>query len=155
MSEISSSVRGYLLSVMYLHNWLIHVHASCSHVELSNTYTCIRWMTSQIGYLKLLITRSILSGPLDFEIKRVACIMTDFSFYLNLKRKYEPAHEIWYLSHRRPVESQASLRIRPVLPEPSLFASRWRVQPKIRYVAPLDGCTCTFEEWVYGGRKVP
>ena len=30
-------------------------------------------MTSQIGYLKLLITRSILSGPLDFEIKRVAC----------------------------------------------------------------------------------
>ena len=31
-------------------------------------------MTSQTGYLKLLITRSILSGPLDFEIKRVACI---------------------------------------------------------------------------------
>ena len=30
-------------------------------------------MTSQIGYLKLLIARSILSGPLDFEIKRVAC----------------------------------------------------------------------------------
>ena len=30
-------------------------------------------MMSQIGYLKLLITRSILSGPLDFEIKRVAC----------------------------------------------------------------------------------
>ena len=29
---------------------------------------------TQIGYLKLLITRSILSGPLDFEIKRVACI---------------------------------------------------------------------------------
>ena len=30
---------------------------------------------SQIGYLKLLITRSILSGSLDFEIKRVACIL--------------------------------------------------------------------------------
>ena len=29
---------------------------------------------SQIDYLKLLITRSILSGPLDFEIKRVTCI---------------------------------------------------------------------------------
>ena len=26
-------------------------------------------MTSQIGYLKLLITRSILSGPQDFEIE--------------------------------------------------------------------------------------
>ena len=31
-------------------------------------------MTSSTDYLKLLISRSILSGPLDFEIKRVACI---------------------------------------------------------------------------------
>ena len=30
-------------------------------------------MALQIGYLKLLITPSILSSPLDFEIKRVAC----------------------------------------------------------------------------------
>ena len=52
----------------------IHVHTSCSHNGLSNPYTFIRWMTSQIGYLKLLITRSILSGSLDFEIKGVACI---------------------------------------------------------------------------------
>ena len=37
-------------------------------------------MTSQIGYLKLLITRCILSGPLDFEIKRVACIFFFFSY---------------------------------------------------------------------------
>ena len=29
-----------------------------------------------------------------------------------------------------------------------------RVRPKIRQLAPLDGCTCAFEEWVYG-RKVP
>ena len=28
---------------------------------------------SHVGYLKLLVSRSILSGPLDFEIKRVAC----------------------------------------------------------------------------------
>ena len=45
-------------------------------------------------------------------------------------------------------------------PEPSLFAhikygSRRRVRPKIRHLAPLDGCACVFEEWVYGGRKVP
>ena len=56
---------------MYLHTWL--VHASCSHDGLNNPYTCIRWMTSEIGYLKLLITQSILSCPLEFEIKRVAC----------------------------------------------------------------------------------
>ena len=45
------------------------------------------------------------------------------------------------------------------MPETSLFAhikygSR-RVRPKIRHLALLDGCACTFEEWVYGGWKVP
>ena len=47
---------------------------------------------------------------------------------------------LWYLSHRRPSEAQASLRIRGVSPEPSLFAnmkygSRWRVRPKISHLA--------------------
>ena len=31
---------------------------------------------------------------------------------------------LWYLSHRRPAKAQASLRIRAVSPEPSLFAHR-------------------------------
>ena len=67
---------------------------------------------------------------------------------------------LWYLSHRRPAKAQASLRVHAVLLEPSLFAhmnygSRRRVRPKIRRIAPLDGCACGFEEWVYGGRKVP
>ena len=44
---------------------------------------------------------------------------------------------IWYLSHGRPAKAQASLRIRAVSPEPSLFAhmkygSRRRFRPKIR-----------------------
>ena len=48
--------------------------------------------------------------------------------------------------------------IRTVSPEPSLFArmkygSRWMLRPKIRHLAPLDSCTCAFEELVYGGRK--
>ena len=30
---------------------------------------------------------------------------------------------------------------------------RQRVRPKIRCLAPFDGCACTFEEWVYGGQK--
>ena len=29
---------------------------------------------------------------------------------------------LWYLSHRRPAKAQASLHIRAVSPEPSLFA---------------------------------
>ena len=35
------------------------------------------------------------------------------------------------------------------------FGSRQSVQPKIRHLAPLDGCPCAFEEWVYRRRKVP
>ena len=58
---------------------------------------------------------------------------------------------LWYLSHRRPAKAQASLRIRAVSPEPSLFAhtkygTRRRVRPNIRHVDPLDGCACAFEE---------
>ena len=60
---------------------------------------------------------------------------------------------LWYLSYRRPAKAQASLRICAVSPEPSLFANmkygiRWRGRAKIRHLAPLDGCACTFEEWV-------
>ena len=60
---------------------------------------------------------------------------------------------LWYLSHRRPVKVQANLRIPAVSPEPSLFAhmkygSRRMVRPKIRHLTPLDGCTCTFEDWI-------
>ena len=75
---------------------------------------------------------------------------------------------LWCLSHRQPGKAQASLHIRAVSPESSLFAqmkygSRQRVRPKIRHVAPQDGCACRFdhclsfyfEEWVYGERKVP
>ena len=68
---------------------------------------------------------------------------------------------LWYLSHRWPAKAKVSLRICAVLPEPLLFTdmkygSRRRVRPKIRrHLAPLDVCACAFEEWVYGGWKVP
>ena len=67
---------------------------------------------------------------------------------------------LWYLSHRRPAKNQASGRIRAVSPEPLLFphmsyGSRRRVRPNIRHLASLDGCACVFEEWIYGGQKVP
>ena len=35
------------------------------------------------------------------------------------------------------------------------FGSKRRVRPKIRHLTKLDGCAFVFEEWVYGGRKVP
>ena len=57
---------------------------------------------------------------------------------------------LWYLSYRRPAKVQASLRACTVSPEPSLFAhikygNRRQVWPKIRHLAPLDGCACMFE----------
>ena len=65
-----------------------------------------------------------------------------------------------YLSHRRPAKAQASLRIRAVSPEPSLFAhmnygNRWWVRPKSWHLAPLYSCARVSEEWIYGGQKVP
>ena len=67
---------------------------------------------------------------------------------------------LWYLSHRWTANVLASLRICAVSPEPLLFAhmkygSIPRIRQEIRHLAPLDGCACLFEEWVYGGRKVP
>ena len=60
--------------------------------------------------------------------------------------------KLWYLSHRRPGKAQAIKRIRACSPEPSLFAhmkygSRRRGQPKIKHLAPLDGCTYAFREF--------
>ena len=48
---------------------------------------------------------------------------------------------LWYLSHRRPAKTQASLRIRAVSPEPSLFAhitygNRRMVRPKNQTCSP-------------------
>ena len=56
-----------------------------------------------------------------------------------------------YLSHKRPANAQASLRICAVSTEPSPFAhmkygSRRRGRPKIRHLAQLGGCICAFEE---------
>ena len=50
---------------------------------------------------------------------------------------------LWYLPHRRPAEALASLLIRAVSPECSLFThmkygSRQRVRPNIRHLVSLD-----------------
>ena len=91
---ITDNVLGCIHSVLSVTFLSFHIHtheyANYFHifvslrwvfVQLANMrsvvpHTCTwkMWLTSQVGYLKLLISRSILSGPLDFEIKRVACI---------------------------------------------------------------------------------
>ena len=74
-----------------------------------------------------------------------------------ITHKLYPAHQpkfdmdrvkrIWYLSPMRAAKVQASLRIRAVLPEPSLLAhtsseSRGTFRQKARSLAPLNGWAC-------------
>ena len=88
-----------------------------------------------------------------YEVEEISLLMR------SAKWEMSQLMRLWYLSRRQPVKAQASLRICAVSPESSLFAhikygSRRRGQQKIRHLAPLDGCACAFEEWVYRGRKV-
>ena len=86
--------------------------------------------------------------------------MAHIQFSLNVsvifgKPEVHPKISQWYLSHRWPAKAR---RIRAVSPEPSLFAhmkyeSRRRIRPKIRHLAPLDGCAYAFEKWAYRVRK--
>ena len=62
---------------------------------------------------------------------------------------------LWYLSHgrqRRLRWACASAQSRQSL-HCSHTRSRQRVWPKIRHLAPLDGCAWVFEEWVYEDEK--
>ena len=55
-------------------------------------------------------------------------------------------HKVWKWT-KGPTEHQISTHIK--------YGSGRRVRPNIRYLPPLGGCACAFEEWVYGERKVP
>ena len=51
------------------------------------------------------------------HVSAVACACgTHWTYHLSQLMR------LWYLSHRRPAKAQASLRIRAVSPDPSLFA---------------------------------
>ena len=96
-------------------------------------------MISQIGYLKLLISRSILSGPLDFEIKRAACILIIFVYILN-KPKHE--HNILTVSFYMGMAS-TSVNI-------SVVKTIWEIQ--ICHNIQLRPSIClTFYQWLIKG----
>ena len=123
----------------------------------------------------------IFTKTLEFRIYGTQMFNNETSFDVTLKKKTpwasswdygtyhigdqqwdsgEPAHPRSLTWAFASAQSHQRLRIRAVSPEPVLFAhmqyrSRRRVRPKIRHLAPLDGCACVFEEWVYGRQKVP
>ena len=95
------------------------------------------------------------------SVSSLRLLQPPFMLFCRDKRRYiSQLMTLWYLSHRQPAKAQASLCIRAISPEPSLFAhieygSRRRVRPKISHLVPLDGFACVFEERVCGGWKVP
>ena len=136
-ARCDSKILGFWLQ--YLYNILIRFLPRTSNLKANPTF---KQHYSRRTFHKMFIFFSALS------IKSGACIKVMSQFV-----------RFWYLSHRRPAKAQASLRIRAVSPEPSLFAHmncgrRRRVRPKIRHLAPLGGCACAFEKYVYGWRKV-
>ena len=103
--------------------------------------------------------KNLLCGPILKDIRReLYSIQIQQGWICSMIiQQLSQLMRLWYSLHLWPATAQASLRIRAVSPEPSLFAnvkygSRRRVLSKIRHLAPLDGCACVFEEWVY---KVP
>ena len=96
----------------------------------SEKRTCIRWQVT-------------------FGFKYISMLSRYLAKYF--RQHTSQLMRLWYLSHRRPVKAQASLRIRAVSPEPALFAhitygSSRRVTRKIRHLASLAGCACAFED---------
>ena len=65
---------------------------------------------------------------------------------LKLETRLSQLMRFWYLSHRRPAKAQESLcnLARAFTVRHMKYGSRWRVWQKIRHLAPLDGCACTF-----------
>ena len=107
-----------------------------------------------------LYTSSVKMSSLKSCLLKQICF-TYFSLITKKQKLYTSESDLsqlmtsWYLSYRRPLKTQMSLRICAVSPESSLFThmkygSKRRVGPNIRHLAPLDGWACTFEERVYG-----
>ena len=87
--------------------------------------------------------------PATESVTAGSCSLSPVDVIIMLKSNEKQQHKsqhmrFLYLSHRRPATAQASLRIRGISPEPSLFAHmkygrRQMVRPNIRHLAPLDG----------------
>ena len=83
-------------------------------------------------------------------IRKVILGWLQNTFYLSLKYQdieLDRVKRIWYLSHMRAANVQASLRVRAVSPEPSLLAhtsseSRGTFRQKARSLAPLNVWAC-------------
>ena len=110
------------------------------------------WLRMHVWRLSLRRTKSaIISGVKQYH-RKIGMVQDTLKLMpktMSPKVYLSQLMRLWYLSHR-----DQRLR-RAFSSEPSLFAytkygSRRKVWPKIRHLAPLDGCACVFEGWVTG-----
>ena len=162
---------GYTsLKTGFLMTWLIYYLYCLTSATLEDFLaplicTCL-WLnkdypltTISVTYPSLLNNRSAINPLSCYCECRVLVSLNSVKSLLmwwchwRCNRKMSQLMRLWYLSNRRPAKAQTSLRISAVSPEPSLFTHM--KYGRVWHLAPLDGCTCAFEEWIYRGRKVP
>ena len=95
---------------------------SISHLRYVTLIVFISFIT-EISVFKALITRlSVFSVCLSSIYWKLCINALPFREEVRSKLKLSQPMRLWYLSHERPAKDQASLPIRAVSPEPSLFA---------------------------------
>ena len=123
---------------------------------------CCRWdmefvcISSCVSALSYLICIKLLKDQVTYCYHRIKCTAT--GGWQSLENDNSISASSWDYGtyhigdQQRLRQACASMQSRLSL---RCYGSRRRVQPKIRHLAPLDDCACTFEEWVYGGWKEP
>ena len=112
-----------------------HIYIPYTH---THTQTCI-WIPSLTRRIYNLTKLGLNHFMVSVYLGLFCCCY--YSYYMGRVKR------IWYLSPMRAAKVQASLHIRAVLPEPSLFAhtsseSRGTFRQKARSIAPLSGWAC-------------
>ena len=89
------------------------------------TFKVIFVHTMQLCMLQFVYNVTLLTSELFKTVHCYNCILKKHAIMIlmiDLNSDRSKLMRLWYLSHRRPAKAQASLCIRAVSPEPSLFA---------------------------------
>ena len=135
--------------VQFSRRWPLFIDPQGQANKWVKNMVSLHFLTKSVSYINDLMSYARIPG---LELPN----MLDFVLFLsssfeNNTNELSQLMRLWYLSYRRPAKAQVSLSIHAVSPELSLFAhmkygSRQSVQPKIRHLAPLDGCARVIED---------
>ena len=135
-----------------------YIHVISMYGNVVNISFICKYVTLKIDYLVASATDYYVDFLPDIATFTVSILQLVKKTYIKVNWASSRDHGTYHIGDQRRLR-QACI-FRTVSPEPSLFAhmkygSRPRVRPQIRHLVPLNDWACTFEEWVYGGRKVP